>query len=252
MPEALVSIIMPAYNAAAFIGDSIQSVVKQSYANWELIIVDDLSTDNTSALIQKYAADESRIRHITLKKNSGSAIARNTGIDAAHGKYIAFLDADDLWDAHKLERQVRFMQDNNISFSCTWYEHIDIDGHHTGRRIKAPTEATYRALLKHNTVGCLTAMYDADNLGKMHMPDIRKRQDYGLWLDITKRGEKVYCLPESLAWYRQSSSSLSGNKFSVLKYNWILLRSYQKLSFGASLYYFFCFLLYKGIKYLRA
>ena len=245
MDDILVSVIMPVYNSGKYLNDAIQSVIEQTYLQWELLIVDDASSDDSRNTIIEIANTDNRIHPIFLNKNSGAAIARNHAIDAARGKYIAFLDADDLWSKNKLELQVRFMEENKYDFTFTWYDIIN----NNSKIIKAPPQASYKNLLKNNTIGCLTAMYNAESLGKQYMPEIRLRQDYGLWLNILRSGVVAHCLPRVLAHYRTYNSSLSGNKFKVLKYNWQLLRKHQKLSLAATVYYFLCFIINKGLKY---
>lgn len=250
MTNPLVSVIMPVYNSAKYVVAAIESVIAQTYANWELFIIDDYSSDNAVALIEQYVAKDNRIILLKLKQNGGSAVARNTGIEAANGKYIAFLDADDVWLPNKLAMQVPFMEKDNIALSCTWYAGMHPDGSLTGKIIKAPAHITYKHLLKNNTIGCLTAMYNVTVCGKQYMPLLRKRQDYGLWLNILKEHHKAKCLAEVLANYRVGMDSLSKNKFKVLQYNWEILRKHQQLSFFMSAYYFTCYLWNKTFKYL--
>lgn len=249
MIEPLVSVIMPVYNAENHVAESIASVIAQSYTNWELLIIDDVSADGSLKIATAIAAKEKRIKIFSTGTRSGSASTRNTGITHASGKYIAFLDADDIWMNNKLERQISFMMEKEIQFSFTDYEIIKADGRRTHKIISCPGHITYRQLLRSNTIGCLTAVYDAGSLGKMYMPDIVKRQDYGLWLNILRTGITGYGINESLALYRTGHSALSSNKLSVLKYNWQILREHQRLPFLQSIYYFSTFLLLKTFKY---
>ncbi len=249
MIEPLVSVIMPAYNAQDHVAESITSVIEQSYTNWELLVIDDVSADDSLKIITAIAEKEKRIKIFSTGTRSGSARTRNTGITQAAGKYIAFLDADDIWSKNKLERQIRFMMEKEIRFSFTDYEIIKADSSRTHKIISCPGHITYRQLLRSNAIGCLTAVYDADTLGKMYMPDIAKRQDYGLWLNILKTGVTGYGINESLALYRTGHSALSSNKFAVLKYNWQILRKHQKLPLLQSIFYFSTFLLLKTLKY---
>ena len=251
MDKSLVSVIMPVYNAEKYLHDAVASVLAQTYPHWELWLIDDASADHSREIINTLSRGDQRIRSIHLEHNSGSAVARNKGIEAANGKYIAFLDADDRWLPEKLSRQVEFMQQNNYVFTCTDYAVMDAQGALSNKIIKAPSKANYRQLLKNNSIGCLTAIYDAEQLGKCYMPDIRKRQDYGTWLNILRTGAVVHGLNETLAVYRYGMDSLSNKKTGVLKYNWQLLRRHQQLSFLAAAYYFTCFLYHKSIKYLR-
>ncbi len=252
MNESLVSVIMPVYNSEKYIAEAVLSVCNQTYTNWELWIINDCSSDDSRAIIINLAEKDKRIHGIHLETNSGPAVARNLGIKNANGKYIAFLDADDQWLPEKLSRQVKFMESGNYAFSCTWYSTIDATGKDDNKVIKAPANVRYRQLLKNNTIGCLTAMYDAQQLGRQYMPEIRKRQDYGLWLQILKNGVTVHCLPEVLAKYRKGMHSLSNKKTGVLQYNWEILRKHQQLSLIPAVYYFSCFVFNKTLKYLRS
>lgn len=252
MHEPLVSVIMPAYNAGKYIGPSVRSVLEQTYAHWELWIIDDGSSDNTKEIIEHLAQSDARIHACFMPGNTGTAAARNKGIAESRGKYIAFLDADDLWKNNKLEIQVAFMEEKGCALSYSWYEVMDAEGKPLKRLIKSPGTITYRRLLRSNVIGCLTAMYNAEILGKMYMPDIRKRQDYGLWLDILRKKHTACGMQQSLAWYRDGHSSLSsGNKIALLKYNWILLRKQQKLNVFASAFYFAAFFCNKSLKFAR-
>ena len=252
MVEPLVSIIMPVYNSERFLEDAIRSVINQIYLNWELWLIDDNSSDNSKQIISNFTAIDKRIKSILLTVNSGAAIARNTAITRSEGKYIAFLDADDIWLPEKLLNQINFMEMNERSFTFTSYAIMDENGKDLKRTIAAPETVRYKQLLKNNTIGCLTAVYNSEKLGKMLMPEIRKRQDYGLWLNILKKGVIGYGLQETLAMYRTGDTSLSNKKTNVLKYNWILLRKHQHLSFFVTLYYFIFFLFNKTLKYLKS
>jgi teichuronic acid biosynthesis glycosyltransferase TuaG len=242
-----VSIITPNYNSANFIEETINSIIKQSYTNWELIITDDVSTDNSIDLIQKYVNIDNRIKLIQLKENSGAAVARNTSIEAATGKYIAFLDSDDLWTPDKLEKQIQFMNENNSSFSYSNYKLIDEEGNNLNIIKKPTSNLTYNELLKENQIGCLTAIYDQKKLGKVYMPLIRKRQDYGLWLEILKQINHAHKIDEVLAIYRVRENSISSNKVEMLKYNFQLFNKHQKLSKLKSFYYL-CWNIYRKIR----
>lgn len=232
-----VSVITPLHNCAAYITDTIKSVLQQSWPRFEMLIVDDCSTDASVEIVHSFAERDSRIKVVKLERNSGPAVARNTAIEMATGRYIAFLDSDDLWRPEKLKRQIAFMQSTGCSFSYTHYEKISESGEPTGHFVKPPQRLCYKDMLKSNQIGCLTAVYDASILGKMYMPLIRKRQDYGLWLSILKREAYAYCVPELLALYRLRSSSVSSNKVEMLKYNWMLFRQVETLSVLRSAYY---------------
>ncbi|TYB33573.1 MAG: glycosyltransferase family 2 protein [Flexistipes sinusarabici] len=233
----LVSVITPSYNSAKFISQTIESVLAQTYENWEMIIVDDASPDNSNDIIENYCEKDSRIKLIKLERNSGPAVARNRAIEKAKGRYMAFLDADDLWKPEKLEKQLVFMYDNGCSFSYSFYETMNEEGKRLYKIIRPPVKLSYNDMLKSNYIGCLTVIYDTEKLGKMYMPLIKKRQDYGLWLNILKKIDYAFCAPEVLAIYRVRESSISINKFTLLKYNWKLFRKCEEFSVSKSLYY---------------
>lgn len=237
MEVYLVSIITPLYNCSDFLEQTIKSVFAQTYENWEMIMVDDCSTDNSLEIAKKYASKDRRIKIIELAENSGAAMARNTAIEAAIGRYIAFLDSDDIWLPEKLEKQVMFMQNNNIAFSYTAYEKMTEDGIVFGKNY-IPKKVNYKTLLKTNIIGCLTAMYDTHKLGKVYMPIENKREDFATWLKILKQIEYAYALPEVLAKYRVYRHQSSAKKFSMFKENWKLYRNLEKLSIIKSVYYF--------------
>ena len=234
----LVSIITPSYNSESFLSQTIESVLSQTYTDLEMIIVDDASSDNSNKIIEEYLKKDSRIKLIKLEKNSGPAVARNRAIDEAKGKYIAFLDSDDLWMPEKLSKQLSFMQKHNIVLSFTSYYHMEEESEKIIQQIHAPDKVDYNELLKKNIIGCFTAIYDVEKLGKVYMPDIRKRQDYALWLDILKKVPYAYGLDEILGYYRVRSNSLSSNKILSSKYNWKLYREVEKLPLHKAIYYF--------------
>ncbi|MCH2193806.1 glycosyltransferase family 2 protein [Kordia sp.] len=231
MRKPLVSVITPTYNAEAFISETIDSVRAQNYANWEMILVDDASSDTTVEVLNTYAALDNRIKVHTLKTNSGAAIARNTAIKNASGSYIAFLDADDLWKPEKLTKQIAFMQEKDIAVSFSSYELMDEQGNSLGKMIKALPKVDFSKMVKSNYVGNLTGIYDAEKLGKVYMPNIRKRQDWALWLTLIKKVGFAYSLEEPLARYRIRENSISSNKLNLLKYNYTIYR--KALKFGA-------------------
>jgi len=244
--SCLVSIITPSYNSEKFIAKTIESVMTQTYENWEMIIVDDCSQDNSNEIIENYMQQDKRIKLIKLDKNSGPAIARNTAIKQAKGRYIAFLDADDLWLPEKLEKQINFMNYNDLAFTYSAYKIIDESDNDLGWFVP-PATATYDSLLKTNYIGCLTAIYDSQKLGKIYMPKILKRQDYALWLKILKQIKQTKGITEPLAVYRIRQNSVSSNKIKAAKYNWIIYREFEKLGFFKSVYYFIHYI-YNGLK----
>ncbi|MEM6718269.1 MAG: glycosyltransferase [Bacteroidota bacterium] len=231
MSEPLVSVITPTYNTETFISDTIDSVRAQSYTNWELILVDDASSDRTVEILHEYASIDDRIKVHELETNSGAAIARNTAIEKASGSYIAFLDADDLWKPEKLAKQIAFMQEKDIAVSFSSYELMDEQGRSLEKMIKALPKVNFSKMLKSNYIGNLTGIYNAEQLGKVYMPNIRKRQDWALWLTLVQKVGFAYSLEEPLAKYRVREDSISSNKLNLLKYNYTIYR--KALKFGA-------------------
>lgn len=197
----LVSIIMPSYNTAEYIVESIQSVLSQSYENWELIIVDDCSTDNTDEIIEPYLTDK-RIKYLKNEKNSGAAVSRNRALREAQGKWIAFLDSDDIWMLDKLEKQIAYMEDNDYHFSYTNYSEINAEGKETGVTVSGPHRVTKTGMFNYCWLGCLTVMYDAEAVGLIQIADIKKNNDYAMWLKVCKKVD-CYLLDENLALYRR-------------------------------------------------
>ena len=244
----LVSIITACYNSENYISETINSVLNQTYQNWELLIVDDCSTDNTKSLIKKFQKTEKRIKLFQLNENCGAAVARNKAIKEAKGTFIAFLDSDDMWLPKKLELQLEFMISNNYNLTHTSYELIDHQGNSLKKTIVPAKILGYKDMLYSNKIGCLTAIYNQSEIGKKYMPLLRKRQDYALWLKILKTGEKAYGLVEVLSQYRNTESSISNNKLNLIKWNWKLLREVENLSFIKSVYYLSCNIIFKFLK----
>lgn len=239
MSEKLVSIITPVYNAGKFLEDTIKSVKSQTYKNWEMILVDDCSKDNSREIINKFEKEDRRIRYIKLDKNSGAAIARNTAIDNAEGRYIAFLDSDDIWKSDKLKKQIDFMENKDIGFSFTGYELMSENGNLLEKTIKVPDEIDYERYLKNTIIGCLTVVIDREKIGEFRMPDLRANQDMATWLYIMKdRNCKAYGINESLAKYRLVNGSISKNKFKAVKSVWNVYRNIESLSILKSSYVF--------------
>ena len=232
----LVSIVMPNYNAENFIEASVKSVLNQTYGNWELLFVDDCSSDNSLNIVKSFADD--RIKIYSTPKNLGAAAARNLAIENAAGKYIAFLDSDDLWMPDKLQKQISFMEKNDFPFSFTDYKVVTKNGGKTVLYRSPKDFCDYGDVLKHNLIGCLTAVYNAEKLGKNFMPEQAvKREDFACWLAILKKGVKVHCLHEYLAKYIIHSDSVSACKSKMIKYQWNVYRNVEKLSFFKSVYY---------------
>lgn len=230
MEENLVSIIMPTYNCGQFIEETINTVINQTYKNWELIIVDDCSKDNTREIVDKFILKDDRIKYFTFDTNQGAAKARTKAMELANGSYMAFLDSDDLWKKDKLKKQIQFMQENNYNFSCTAYEQIDERGNSLNKIIKPKKEANYNRILLDCPVGNSTVMYNVEALGKFEVPNIRKRNDDALWLQILKKEEYIYGLNDVLMEYRIRQNSISSNKLDLVKYHWQLYRQIEHLS----------------------
>lgn len=227
----LVSIITPTYNAEKFIGETLKSVQNQTYQNWEMILVDDASKDETVKIISDFAEKDSRIKLFKLEKNSGNGFARNIALEKAVGKYIAYLDADDLWFLNKLEKQIEFLKENNLHFTFSFYDCIDEEGNSLNRRVEAPINLTYDELFFCNYVGNLTAIYDADYFGKIVIEATQKRQDWRLWLTILKQIQVTKPVPEPLAFYRIRKDSISSSKFKLIKHNFGVYREFHRFNF---------------------
>jgi len=232
-----VSIITPTYNSGKYIGETIESVLTQTYPNWEMIIVDDCSIDNTKEIVKKYIRKDKRIKYYLLPENSGAAVARTTAMELATGHYFAFLDSDDLWMPDKLKKQLFFMKENNYNFTCTAYEQIDENGFSLGRIIKPKSKTDYNGVLLSCPVGNSTVMYNAQKLGKFVVPNIRKRNDDALWLQILKKEKYIYGMPDILMKYRIRKNSISSNKIELVKYHWQLYREIEHLSIARSLFH---------------
>jgi len=238
----LVSIITPSFNSEKFIAETIQSVRNQTYQNWEMIIVDDCSTDQTVSIIQEIANEDKRIKLFQLEKNSGTGVARNTALNKTSGKFIAFLDSDDLWKSLKLEKQINFLIDNNLPFTFSFYDCINEEGEPMNKRVEAPKTLFYNQLFFCNYVGNLTGIYDADYFDKIEISSGRKRQDWTLWLTILQKMKSAKPIPESLAFYRIRNNSLSASKVDLLKHNFAVYRSFHGFNYVTSLFIMIGFL----------
>ena len=238
MIEGLVSIIMPSYNAARFIGESINSVLLQTYSNWELLIVDDCSKDNSVEVVRKFANIDKRVVVFSLEKNVGAAAARNVAIEHAQGQYIAFLDSDDVWDEYKLEKQLAFMKQYSYVFTFSNYYVMEENGKKTENIVKVPSSLSYHQYLRNTIIGCLTVIIDRQQTGDFKMPLIKSSHDMALWLLIMKRGFKAYGLKDVLAGYRLVSTSNTAKKWKAAKDVWKVYREIEGLSV---LYAAYCF-----------
>lgn len=241
--DELVSIIMPAYNSERYIKETIESVLKQTYKNFELIIVDDNSSDNTYKMIEKFSKIDTRIKIFKLSNNCGAAKARNLALKNSNGRFIAYLDADDIWYDEKIEKQVKFMLDNNYGFSCTSYEVIDDLGKSLNKFIIMAEKLDYKGFLINNLIQTVGVMIDTKIVSRelLKMPNMRRRQDAATWLQVLKQGYSCYGMNNILAKYRRTKGSLSSNKFKAVKGMWYLYRKVEHLSLAFSSY---CFIRY--------
>lgn len=235
--ETLVSIITPTYNSEKFISETIQSVLNQTYQNWEMIIVDDCSADNTKALTEEWSKKDTRIKSIALTTNSGPAKTRNAGIELAMGNYMTFLDADDIWFPDFIENSIKTINQTGIHFVFSSYKRSNENLEFVYSDFIVPQKVTYTDILKSNSISCLTAFVDIKKLGKKKMPEIFKRQDMGLWLQYLKEIPYAYGIQEPKAIYRIRENSLSRNKKNLIKYQWQFYREVEKLSVFQSIYY---------------
>ena len=243
--DKLVSIIIPVYNAASYLEETINSIQEQTYSNWEAIFIDDCSSDNSYNLIKKYQKEDKRIKLIKNKTNSGAAVSRNNGINHAEGDYLCFLDADDKWHPEKLEKQINFMQELNCEFSFTGYQFADEKCNPNGKIVSVPDKINYQQALKNTTIWTSTVMFDMGKLTKddIHMPNIKRGQDTATWWKVLKKIEYAYGLNEVLSYYRRTNNSLSANKLTALKRTWNLYRNVEHLNILSSFYNFcwYCF-----------
>ncbi len=248
MDHEMVSIITPCWNGEKYIGETIRSVLAQTYPDWEMLIVDDGSTDGSRSVAESFAAEDARIRYF-YQENAGSAAARNRGIREAAGRYIALLDADDLWDPEFLERQLAFMKEKKAVCVCSAYRYIDEQSHFSGRIAKAKAEITVNDMLLMNRVGCLTGLYDSACFGKIYLREELKsiRDDYAYWYDIVKLAGVIYGNQEALASYRVLPGSTTGNKKKLIGKQYRFYRDYLKLSRARSAFN----VLYWGISGLK-
>lgn len=227
---------MPTYNAESTLEKSIGSVLAQSCNDFEIIVVDDNSTDGSVEIVRELALTEPRIKLIEHQSNLGAGVARSTGIKNSKGRFIAFLDADDLWKTKKLEKQISYMIDSDCYFCCSWYDIQTVYGDRLGTR-KPPRLISYEALLYENVIGCLTVMIDTDFFGRRSMPYIRKRQDYAFWLSLLREVDYCFCLQESLSIYQVRPNSISSNKLEMIAFNYKMFRQCEKFGITKSTFY---------------
>lgn len=234
MSTPTVSIIMPNYNSQKYIVATLNSIIEQKFEKWELLITDDCSTDNSLEIIKKYSENDARIKYFSLEKNSGAAVARNNSIKKATGKILAFIDSDDIWHKDKLYKQLAFMEKNNYLFTSTSYEWMDEENKLLNNVIKSHKELNYEGVLKY-CPGNSTVMYNVEKIGKVYSPDIKKRNDFVMWLQVIKKAKKLYGMDEVFTQYRVHDESLSRNKIKLIKYQWEVYRKHERLSLIFSL-----------------
>lgn len=241
---------MPTYNSENYISESIKSVINQSYENWELLITDDFSTDKTIKVVQDFQKQDDRIILFHSKINKGAGIARNNSISNAKGRFIAFLDSDDRWKPNKLKTQIAFMLSNKLSLTYSGYDVINEKGSYI-KTIIAPESINYSEILSNNYIGCLTAIYDTNSIGKKYMPDIRRRQDWVLWINILELIREAKGITDSLAIYVDRKGSISGNKLLMLKYNWTVYSNILGFNKVKSFLLMINFILHYAIKKIK-
>lgn len=245
----MISVIMPAYNAASTLPDAVTSVLAQSYTDWELLVYDDGSRDGTADVLQAFCRQDARIKVFRGEK-LGAAKARNFLIEQSAGRFIAFLDSDDAWLPEKLQKQVGYMLERGVPFCASWYQKIDGHGQR-GAAVCPPARLGKQDLLKTNQVGCLTAIYDVAYFGKQYMPDYRWQHDLALWLRLLDRTTHVYVYPEILALYRTGRQSLSSNKLGPIKMQWRLYREFEGMAWPRALFYFLHYAIFGYLKHRR-
>lgn len=251
MSSPLVSIIIPCYNAQSTISQTIESVINQTYKDWEMLIIDDCSSDNSGEIIKKYVSRDIRIKYFQTPAPTGSpSIPRNIGLENANGTYVAFLDADDLWLPKKLESQIEFMEQNNINFVYSDYEKIDYMGNRNNRIIKMPSVSSFWDVIETCTIPCLTVMMTRDIIGNTRFKPIAK-EDFAFWLDILKKDVKAYNSGGVQALYREQQKSRSSNKFKMIQDQWRLLRHIEGVKPIVASYFMFKYLIFGFLKYIR-
>ena len=245
--ENLISIVMPVYNAAAYLEKTIGSAQGQTCQNWELIAVDDCSSDNSFEMLRRMAEQDPRIHPVKQEKNAGAAMARNRGIQLAKGRYLAFLDSDDLWAEQKLEKELAFLKERQAAFVFTSYEFGDSEGRGNGKIVHVPAELTYRKALSRTVIFTTTVLFDLEKINKklVMMPDV-KSEDTATWWQILRSGYTAFGLDENLAVYRRPASSLSSNKVEAVRRIWNLYRNQEKLSLAESAWHF-CFWAWRAV-----
>jgi len=232
-----ISVITPIYNAEDFLAETIESVLNQTYKSFEYLLIDDCSTDSSASIVKEFEKNDSRIKYVKLSENSGAAVARNTGLEKAEGRFIAFVDSDDKWYPEKLQKQLDFMVLNNEPFTYTNYEHITEEGEILSSP-KLPKKLNYSGLLKNTAIACSTVVIDRQTIGDFRMPLVRKGQDTATWLKILRNHDYAYLVDEVLNQYRGREGSLSSNKVGALKRTWNTYRNLEELPLHKAVYYF--------------
>lgn len=245
--EPLVSIIMPLFETEKYLQETIDSVLNQLYKNWELIIIDDCSNDSSFKIALDNSKKDERIKVYKQKNNRGAAEARNKGVKIAQGNYLAFLDSDDIWEKNKLDKQIHFMIENNVYFTCSYYGKIDENSQSLKIIKKTPSKMDYNKLLI-DCPGNSTVVYNVTELGKTYIPNIKKRNDYLMWLKVIKKAGLIYTLPEVLAYHRVRTGSISQNKLSLIKYHWYIYMKLEKIGYVKS-FLILSILILRGVKF---
>ena len=241
----LVSVIMPVYNTAKYLEEAVDSVLTQEYSDLELLIANDGSTDGSAEILERYQKADSRVKVISFSENVGAAKARNALLEKAEGRFVAFLDSDDVWYRWKLTHQVRFMLRRNYSFTYSYYEAIDESSEYLKKFTRLPRVVEFNDILKWNDIGTLTVMVDKEVHGRIRMPEIVKRHDFALWLLLlSSKDTSAHLLPEITAQYRVHSESLSANKMSAASYHWKVIRKYGNLNPFSAMAYFLSYTLH--------
>lgn len=241
--QGLVSVIMPVYNSGTYLYGAVKSVILQTYSNWELLIIDDCSTDKSAAIIQQYVQQDSRIHYLKTDKPSGSpTLPRNIGIQHARGRFIAFLDSDDMWLPNKLEEQLILFDNEDTAIVYSDYEKISEQGIRNQRIVSAPNSTNYNHLLRGNVIGCSTALYDTGKVGKVYFENV-SHEDYVLWLTILKKGFIARNTRNVQALYRVRTSSVSSNKWKALLWQWNIYINVEKVGYTRAAYYFLSYLI---------
>lgn len=247
----LVSVITPLYNSERYVAETIESVRAQTYQHWEMLIVDDCSTDSSKEVVRSYSRRDERIALIELAENRGPAVARNAGIERAKGRFIIFLDSDDVWYPTLLETLTAYMEEKNAAVVFASFDRTNENKTVDHGPFCVPSSVTYHDLLKTCSISCLTGMYDTQKVGKVYMPDFPRREDYALWLDILKKTPRAYGYEKPLALYRMRENSFSRNKLLVAYHQWRIYRTREHLSLLKSLFYFSSYAYQGTRKYVR-